>query len=267
MFSDLAKSFPIHLATGFLLALAILAGCQASDPVEQAGLNQMAGNQEADRMPVNIHASSIQQWTLPPRDVQDLVNRSHAIVIGTISAISDPVNELPYFTTEADFEHRPPGQLPYLEVAYYDITIEEVLLDDGNVRAHPRLRLEPNFSDQDPSWTLPEMGKRYLFTMGRNPDSLSYGVSANWMTLTLDGDSIRYIDGTSPGYVGVTNEASLVKAIREAVPNHDFLPVGQWPDRFAAIEGDGDGEEPAAPGGSGGDDVGPTGDTGGGSGN
>ncbi len=40
---------------------------------------------------------------LPQHGAQGLVNRSHAIVIGTVSAISDTVGELPYFATEDDF--------------------------------------------------------------------------------------------------------------------------------------------------------------------
>lgn len=119
-------------------------------------------------------------------------------------------------------------------MAYYDIAIEEVLLDDGNVRSHPRLRLEPN-PPHNPSPTLPQIGERFLFALGRNPDSLSYGVATDWtdwQVLTLDGGGIRNYDGTSPGYVGVTDEASLVESIRAAVPNYDFLPVSQWPSRF-----------------------------------
>ncbi len=229
MFPALRKVLVVFLAATALLVLGVLAGCQASDPVGQVGLKQTAVHEEGDRTATSGDAMLISQLKLPPQDVQDLVNRSQAIVIGTISAISGPVNELPYFTTEEDFPAED-LQYMYLEVAYYDIAIEEALLDDGNVRAHPRLRLEPN-SGHNPHPALPEIGRRYLFTMGRNPDSLSYGVAADWMTLALGGDSIRNIDGTLPGYAGVDGEASLVRAVREAVLYYDFLPVNQWPSR------------------------------------
>lgn len=163
----------------------------------------------------------------PARDVQDLVNRSHAVVIGTISAVSEPRIEIPYDITEEEFAERfadlEEELRPTIEVVYFDIAIEEVLLDDGNVRAHPRLSMEP----YPP---LPRVGGRYLFALGRNPDSLSYGISGfSWMVLTMDDDGVRNLDGSAPGYVGVTDEASLVAAVRGAVDNYDFLPPGQWP--------------------------------------
>ena len=220
------------------MAFGVLTGCQVADPGGDGGAGAAAVNPDDSRMQVSVHKSSIQDYRLPPQSVQDLVNRSQAIVIGAISAISEVKREIPYDTTEQEFAKKfadvPEELRPYLEVAYYDIAIEEVLLDDGNVRAHPRLRLEPHSP-------LPQIGQRYLFTMGRNPDSLSYGVAADWMTLTLGDNDIRNLDGSSPGYVGVTNEASLTAAIREAVPHYDFLRVNQWPSRFEVNEGDGRG--------------------------
>ncbi len=262
MFPTLTRSMTTFLATAVLLVFGVLAGCQASGATGQ-GESDPPPAQEANRTLYIGEGVSVASLFREPRNVQDLVNRSHAIVIGTISAISDLTRELPYGTTSEDFQGEMyQGYEFSTEVTYYDIAIEEVLLDDGNVRAYPRLRLD---GAHNPAY--PQIGERFLFALGRNPDSLSYGIAANWDVLPLDGGDIRNFDGTSPGYVGVTDEASLVKAIREAVPYYDFLPVNQWPSRFAAIEGDGDGEEPAAPGGSGGDDVGPTGDTGGGSSN
>ena len=163
----------------------------------------------------------------PARDVQDLVNRSHAAVIGTISAVSEPQVEIPYDITEEEFAERfadlEEGLRPTIEVVYFDIAIEEVLLDDGNVRAYPRLSMEPHPP-------LPRLGGRYLFVLGRNPDSLSYGIGDfSWMVLTMGDDGIRNLDGSAPGYAGVDDEASLVAAVRGAVANYDFLPPSQWP--------------------------------------
>ena len=258
MFSTLTKPFAAYLATVLLMVFGSLTGCQVADPAGEGEPNPAAINQDDSRMQVNVPMSSIQDYRLPPQSVQDLVNRSQAIVIGVISAISEVKREIPYDITEQEFAKKfadvPEELRPYLEVVYYDIAIEEVLLDDGNVRAHPRLRLEP-YSP------LPRLGQRYLFTMGRNPDSLSYGVAADWMTLTLGDNGIRNLDGSSPGYVGVTNEASLTAAIREAVPHYDFLRVNQWPSRFEVNEGD-DAETAPPPGGPGGDDAGSVGDGG-----
>ena len=262
MFSVFTKGPAAYRAIGVLLALCVLVGCQGADHTGEGEVNPAAVNPDDGLMQVSVHKSSIQDYRLPPQSVQDLVNRSQAIVIGVISAISEVKREIPYDITEQEFAKKfadvPEELRPYVEVAYYDIAIEEVLLDDGNVRAHPRLRLEPHSP-------LPRIGQRYLFTMGRNPDSLSYGVAADWMTLTLGDSDIRNLDGSSPGYAGVTNEASLTAAIREAVPHYDFLRVNQWPSRFEVNEGE-DAETAPPPGGPGGDDSGVTRDGGAGDG-
>ena len=180
--------------------------------------------------------AAVQDYTLPPQDVQDLVNRSEAIVIGRVTAVSEPVKELPYFTTEEDYADLPEWAVPWEEVVYFDIAIEEVLLDDGNISDNPHLQMGSGSA-------LPALDGRYLFTLHRNPDLLSYGVSAAWMVLSLDGDEIRDLAGTAPGYTGVTDEPSLVDGVRDAAANHDFLPIGEWPLLSpASIDEDGDGE-------------------------
>ena len=273
MFSALAKPLAAYLAMTLLAVVGLLAGCQGADLTGEAAPGRtpavQAANQDrepdssptpvqqdADETTLHIHESLVEDRTLPPQSVQDLVNRSHAVVIGSISAISEVRGELPYGTTAEDFQGEMyQGFQPHMEVAYYEIAIEEVLLDDGNIRSNPRLRLEP-----DP--VLPQMGQRYLFTLGRNPDSKSYGIAANWMILTLGDGGFRNLDGSRAGYLSVANEASLIQAIKEAVPNHDFLPVNRWPDRFAANEGDSP-ATPAPPGGPGGGPAAPVGNTGG----
>lgn len=251
MFSIPNRSVTAFLAATVFLALSVLAGCTVSGTTGQSELKPPA--QATNRTLYIGEGISVATIFREPQNVQDLVNRSHAVVIGTISTISGPKKELPYGTTEEDFQdEKYQGYNPYDSVVYYDIAIEEILLDDGNVRAHPRLRLD---GPHNPAY--PQIGERFLFVLGRNPDSLSYGIAADWDVLTLDGD-IRNFDGTSPGYVGVTDEASLVKAIKDVVPNHDFLPPNQWPSRFRANEGD-DAETAPAPGGPGGDDAAPTG--------
>ena len=93
---------------------------------------------------ITTSASLIQDWTLPPQSVQDFVNRSQAIVIGTVTAISEPVVERPYNSNPADFAELPESQWPSTEVAYWTIEIEQMLLDDGNIEAKPKVRMEPN---------------------------------------------------------------------------------------------------------------------------
>ena len=215
--------FTPFTATIALLILFLMAACQAPAPrdTDSHGTSlDMAGNR-------------IEHSVQSPANLQELINRNHAVVVGTISAISEPVNELPYFTTEEDFADESKEEWPYIEVVYYDLAIEEVLLDDGNVRDNARLRLMNSF------WpVVPQLGERYLFALGTNPDSNSYGISASWNVLSMD-DGIRNLDGKPAGFVGITNETELLKGIRAAVPDHDYMPRNEWPSRFETGVGDG----------------------------
>ena len=228
------------MAPAVLLAICLVVACQSTQP-----------NDSHLAVIENPPESLVQDYTLPPQDVQDLVNRSEAIVIGRVTSVSEPVKELPYFTMEEDYADLPEWAVPWEEVVYFDIAIEEVLLDDGNISDNPRLQMGSGSAS-------PVQGGRYLFTLHRNPDLLSYGVSAAWMALSLDGHEIQDLAGTVPGYIGVTGELSLVDSVRDAAANHDFLPVSEWPLRSpASIDEDGNGE----PGGP--DESGrPTGNTG-----
>ena len=230
----------------FIVTVAVMAGCQSQEPeptLTQEQTRILPENAHTNSIPVisapgtSAAASLIQDYKLPPQSVQDFVNRSQAVVIGMVTSISKPVVERPYDFNPADFAGLPESEWPSIEVAYWTIEIEQVLLDDGNIEGNPMLRMEPNPPHRTDK-PLPQLNERYLFSLGRNPDSLSYGISADWMILSLDGDGIHDLAGTEPGFFGVTNELSLVKSIQNSVPNYDFLPVGEWPDRFATEGGD-----------------------------
>ena len=159
-----AKKMTIALTV--LLAICLVVACQSAAPED--GSHRHTVDEPS--------MSLVQDYTLPPQNVQDLVNRGEAIVIGRVTAISEPVKELPYFTTEEDYADLPEWEM----VVYLDIAIEEVLLDDGNVSDNPRLQMGSDSAS-------PVLDGRYLFSLHRNPDMLSYGVSASWMALSLDG--------------------------------------------------------------------------------
>lgn len=263
------KALPLILLC--IVIVAVMAGCQSQEPeptLTQEQARVAPENAHSNSIPIisvsgiSAPASLVQDYTLPPQSVQDFVNRSRAIVIGTVTAISEPVVERPYNFNPAEYEGVPESEWPSIEVAYWTIDVEQVLLDDGNIEANPKLRMEPNPPHRGDK-PLPRLNERYLFSLGRNPDSLSYGISADWMVLSLDGDDILDLAGNEPGYVGVTDELSLVEGIRKAVPNHDFLPVGEWPDKFAVNELDEDEQTtPSGPGGPDDGESGPTGNTG-----
>ena len=205
-----------------LLLLFLMVACgvpkQEAEPVHRTSLG-MAG-------------SKIEYYKMPPADIQELVNRSHAAVVGTIARVSEPVNELPYFTTEEDFAAEPEEEWPYYEVRYFDIEIEEVLLDDGNIRENARLRLGNN------EWeVMPQQGERYLFSLLVAPDNKSYGISANWMLLSIE-EGIHKLDGSPAGFVGVADETKLLEDARTAAEDYDFMPYSEWPLRTFTGAGD-----------------------------
>ena len=180
---------------------------------------------------IRAPASLIQDHKAPPQNVQEFVNRSEAIVLGTVTAISEPVVERPYNFDPTIFAMIPESDWPSIEVAYWTITIEQVLLNDGNIEANSRLRMEPDPSHR-PDKPHPELNGRYLFTLGRNPDSLSYGITADWMILNLSEAAIKDIDGNTPGFIDGAQEAELLKKIRVAAEKHEYLPPSEWPSRF-----------------------------------
>ena len=205
MFSILKKSIAAFLTAAALLTVSALAGCQASGTPGPDGLNPTMDRGDSI---VRIVVTNGHLYYQPPESIQDLVNRSHAIVIGTISAVYGTVRH---------------------------IDLEEVLLDDGYIQSHPYLLMR-----DEPDSSYPQIGERYLFALGRNsvymypyqdgmPGTLTYSAAFDWMILTLQPDGIRNYDGSLPGYKGVTDEASLVTAIREAAANYNYLPPHQWP--------------------------------------
>ena len=227
------------LAALTLIVLALAAGCQADAPAGQPGTptaqaRAPAGEAQAVSQPSPGHGmgktlssgmgypiSSIKE---APQDVQDLVNRSHAVVVGTISAVSDPLDELPYGKTKSDYPAED-LQLMHLRVTYYSIEIEEVLLDDGIVSAFPRLRLDDVHNPR-----RPQVGERFVFTLARNPDDQSYGVVADWMVLNV-ADGLKNYDGSDPAYDDATDEVSFLRAVRAAAGSYDFSEFSEWPDK------------------------------------
>lgn len=145
------------------------------------------------------------------------------MVVGSISSVGDLMIELPY--NAEDFADWPEGQRPTSEVRYYDFSIEEVLLDDGNVRDNARLRLRSIWPAK------PQLNGRYVFALSRNPDNLSYGISATWNMLILGEDTIRDLKGDDPGYEGAATEADLLSALRTASDSYVFKPMLEWPNR------------------------------------
>ena len=118
----------VLLATLALSALALSAGCQSEAPEQQVNVQPpVTGLDKTLNSGMGYPIANLKE---APTGVQDFVDRSHAVVIGTIATVSSPANELPYNKTADDYPTKDVNDMR-LQVTYYDITIEEVLLDDG----------------------------------------------------------------------------------------------------------------------------------------
>ena len=205
-----------------LLLLFSLAACQEQQPEKDP--NYQGNN-------INSAPSLIEHFKKEPADIQDLVDRSHAVVVGSISSVGELISDSPYNAEE--FEDLPKDQRPTREMRYFGISVEEVLLDDGYVEDNARLRLAPVWPTQ------PKLNERYVFVLERNPDNRSYGISATWNMLILGKDTITDLNGKDPGYEGATTEADLLSTLRTASESYEFKPMIEWPERFAREEEEG----------------------------
>ena len=208
------------IAMAALLLLFSLAACRGE---------QTERDPDYQGSSVTFAPSMIEHRKKEPADIQELVNRSRAVVVGSISSVGELVSEPPY--NAEDFEDWPEDEKPTVEVTYYDISIEEVLLDDGYVNDNAKLRLAPVWHTQ------PILNGRYVFALDRNPDNLSYGISATWDMLFLDGDAITDLSGKDPGYEGAATESDLLSELRTASESYVFKPMIEWPDRYSEETG------------------------------
>lgn len=156
----------------------------------------------------------------PPGDINELVRRSDAIVVGRAGQFLKEAYEGPYGAPlpTAPLGVPTPRAWPN---SYYGILVERVLLDDANVSNNAVLRLygrhDADLGSSDVK--RPNAGQRFVFFLERNPDGLSYGVSGAWAMLNIDGLKVTefnalatvslYSDGKPP--------AAFIKAVEDAI--------------------------------------------------
>ena len=209
----------------------MLAACQSNAsevPAETAVEVENTDSHVTGRTLSSGLGAPLSDYFEAPASIQDLINRYDVAFVGTVATIGSSVEEKPDdWNSEVD-DHLATKGIPPLRVriTYYDITLEEVLLDDGLVNGNPRLRLS---GDHNPM--RPQAGERYFFALQTVSGAKGYGVNANWNLIHLDGGSIRNFDGVEPGYPGVTDEASLKSEAKSAVTNRSHLPMDDWPAR------------------------------------
>jgi len=134
-----------------------------------------------------------------PVSMDEFVNKRDIIVIGTVGTVIREGIEGPYNPEALGNDPRDvpkPGQEPF---TYYKIEIEEVILDDGTIRAGKSLVLRVNGLSNNEATSgnmmpMPQTGDHFLFALGRNPDGASYGHWGPWGLLNIDGEVVRFSD-------------------------------------------------------------------------
>ena len=183
------------------------------------------GSHTRTRDGVTVHSTVDFISVPPPADIQEFVDRADAIVIGRVAGMEGPVEQLGYGQDLNLLKWELENSLPIIgiEVNYYAIELEEILLDDGNISGNALLSADAIY---DPIEL--RTGDRLLFALWPNPDFKSYSASFPWALIPLDGGPPRDYDGRDLRYAGVTDEASLVDAIKSALPHRASIPTSLW---------------------------------------
>ena len=155
---------------------------------------------------------------LAPADVQELVNRADAVLVGKIA--SGPV-----IADEGPFDEAGniggENQVPF---ARYRLQIDQLFVDDGAVASRPEVRF---FAYPVP----PEINLdgTFLFALTANPDG-SYGTSAGWGMIELS-SGVPTIKNRSPEFLEGQSSESLLKDVSVAASQYERVPVSEWPRR------------------------------------
>lgn len=175
-----------------------------SPPVLQPSLESGA----QDSSPISALDASPHFWLPPAATMEELIAGADAILIGTVLEVLREANEGPYGpngelqsprTMDVVGQGGQVLQHPGLDVTYFEVRIEEILLNDGRLASGGSFELrlighasQPQ-SEAESIKPLPDAGQRTLFVMGVNPDFRSYGTGL-WGEIDLSGDQPRYRD-------------------------------------------------------------------------
>ena len=152
-----------------------------------------------------------------PESIEVLVRMSHIIVLGTIGSVLD---EIRYGAYGEDGKPTSGGEEPGTPYTDYEVSVESVLKNDGDVEDGGTLvlRMFGHASEQKNVVTLaavklPQPGDHYMLVLGRNPDG-TYG-SGNEGLLNVDGETVAYSDGV-PFSTKLAGE-EFIEAVRQEV--------------------------------------------------
>ncbi len=214
-----------------ILTIFVTTACAEGSASDGPGVQSESPSQSVE--PVRIGLSNSASIFKAPVTVQELVNRSDAVVIATILSVSETRSIVVGNPADAAALVAQGYPEPRRQETYYELSVEQVLLDDGSLakiakmKDNPRLALSGIYNLQSP-----QIGERIMFSLLATPNPGLYSLAADWSLIPLDGEAIRNFDGTDPAYAGVKDEKSLKSAVISAANNHDKLPPSEWPSLF-----------------------------------
>lgn len=151
-----------------------------------------------------------------PSDLDELVNRVDAVVIGKVSMPERSAYEGGFDSSTEQFTECDSRECG-LPVTYYAVQINEVLLDDGFVLDNPLLRISGFVEDS--AEVHPKADQEYVMFLWRNPENSSYGYPGAWNVVSLEdgkardlfGDPIEFHDNDAEEFMADVRQSSIDK--------------------------------------------------------
>lgn len=153
-----------------------------------------------------------------PRSLQDAVDISDAIVVGTVRSVAGDRLEGP--TDDSDPRDVPkPKQFSF---AYYDVAVDQILLADDFVGGDFSLRLmgeSANPTTFTGKIEMPHVGEQFVLFLARNADNESYGALGAWAMARVEGSGVVKASPTNESFRFdvPTSFDEFVGAVRESI--------------------------------------------------
>lgn len=168
-------------------------------------------------------------WSREPASIQELVNRADAIVVGTIG----PVRRTEMVGPSGDLSKYPAGvPLPLKPFTDYQINIQEVILDDGFIRAEPTLVIPgvPERYGHIGFLMALSPTDSYLFVLIHEPRSQKHAMVSRHGVINLSGPSIALAgrDLTRPDFANGMAPSDFLEAVKAALPTRKHSPPSEW---------------------------------------
>ena len=145
-------------------------------------------------------ANTSASWVSPARTMDELVDESDVIVVGTVDCVVGIANQSPYQadkTCKGEFDF-PPTHPAHPHVDYL-VDVERVILDDGTISSGTPLLMRVGGRWQSKSFhpafeRMPAPGDSRLFAVAKEPDGAIHTLGNLWHQFLVDGERVTHSD-------------------------------------------------------------------------